>query len=62
MSKFNAKRKVPKSRKHLLGPIENPKLPTKHNDFQLEMNKTISRGSKYLKKLQSKMRKIIGEE
>lgn len=59
MSKFNAKRKGSRSRKHSLEHIENPKSPTKHTDYQLEMNKIISRGSKYIKKLQSKMRKII---
>lgn len=62
MSKFNAKRKRSKSRKRLLEHIETPKSPTKPIDYQLEMNKIISRGSKYIKKLQSKMRKIIGEE
>lgn len=62
MSKFNVKRKGPKSGKHLLGHIENPKPPTRPTDYQLEMNKIISRGSKYVKKLESKMRKIIGEK
>lgn len=62
MSKFNVKRKGPKPRKHLLEHIENTRPPTKFADYQLEMNKIISRGSKYVKKLESKMRKIIGKK
>ncbi len=60
MSKFNAKRKG--SRKHSLEHVENPKSSTRLSEYQLEMNKIISRGSKYIKKLHSKMRKIIGEK
>lgn len=62
MSKFNTKRKGPKSRKHLVEPIENPRSSTKSMEYLLEMNKIISRGSKYIKKLQSKIRKTISDE
>lgn len=62
MSKFNTVRKVPNQRKHLVKTVKNPKLPTRPNDCQLEKNQIASRKSKYLKKSQSNIRKIISEE
>lgn len=70
MSKFNTVRKVPnsrkRSRKHLVKTIKKPKLSTELIDCQLEKNlktnRSVFRESKYRKKVQSNIRKIIGEE
>jgi len=63
MSKFNTRRKVSKSRKHLVKTVKRPKLSTDSTVCQLEKNlerrQPVFRESKYRKKTESNIRKII---